>query len=177
MVTVHIPETVDQTVLSISVLLSSVFKQREIEKPCENCGATTATQYKGLVVLPHVLGIHLQRAKYSVDTQTSSISTAEVNVLETLQLNQFLYNQSGDLQLSSAVNPSDTEYHLSGIIRHVGSSLDSGYYVFYVLNLSETGWTRYDDADVKTIELADEEANGGRRNSYLLMFTTNRAMT
>jgi uncharacterized UBP type Zn finger protein len=176
MVTLSVPVPViaEQSVIGINELLKAYFKPYELEKTCLACAAPKATQSVGLVNVPAVFVVHLNRGHVNdKDGQASVIRTA-VNVQETLKVTPFLYNQPFDVDVNPGQQSLDLDYHLTGIVRHIGATIGSGHFVADVHNLSGLYWTRYDDAVVGKISINAVEEQGGRRNSFMVFYRSCR---
>ena len=125
--------------LSIPKLLDIFFQSDSVEYTCssETCSGLEALMNHQLESLPQTLLLHLNRFEMFGE----EICKRADPVFIPLHLDLSRYFKQDQ-------NPQATNYDLSGIITHLGSTMRNGHYMYSKRNLDSGKWTVYNDSIV-----------------------------
>ncbi|KAJ3583276.1 hypothetical protein NHX12_029522, partial [Muraenolepis orangiensis] len=145
--------------------LELYFKASELECTCWRCSGRQATVVRHFLTLPRVLVLHLKR--FYRDGRRMRKATDAVSIPPLLSLASLVGEQgdaagrdtaptdfSGDKEREhqdvSKDHCDQTSYRLSGIVSHLGDSIDTGHYISDTAGEKGPGWLTLNDRDVRT---------------------------
>ncbi|KAJ3587069.1 hypothetical protein NHX12_013459, partial [Muraenolepis orangiensis] len=146
--------------------LELYFKASELECTCWRCSGRQATVVRHFLTLPRVLVLHLKR--FHRDGRRMRKATDAVSIPPLLSLASLVGEQgdaagrdtaptdfSGDKErehqdVSVKDHCDQTSYRLSGIVSHLGDSIDTGHYISDTAGENGPGWLTLNDRDVRT---------------------------
>ncbi|KAK0155506.1 Ubiquitin carboxyl-terminal hydrolase 37 [Merluccius polli] len=131
--------------------LKSFFKPSELECTCRQCSGHQATVVRHFLTLPRVLVLHVKR--YHNDGAQLRKVTDAVGIPPLLSLASLVGEQGDAAGMDTEDHSNQTTYRLSGIISHLGESIDTGHYISDIVGENGTGWLTLNDSHVtKTAE-------------------------
>ncbi|KAK0155505.1 Ubiquitin carboxyl-terminal hydrolase 37 [Merluccius polli] len=123
----------------------------ELECTCRQCSGHQATVVRHFLTLPRVLVLNVKR--YHNDGAQLRKVTDAVGILPLLSLASLVGEQGDAAGMDTEDHSNQTTYRLSGIISHLGESIDTGHYISDIVGENGTGWLTLNDSHVtKTAE-------------------------
>ncbi|KAK0155507.1 Ubiquitin hydrolase B [Merluccius polli] len=108
-------------------------------------------QVRHFLTLPRVLVLHVKR--YHNDGAQLRKVTDAVGIPPLLSLASLVGEQGDAAGMDTEDHSNQTTYRLSGIISHLGESIDTGHYISDIVGENGTGWLTLNDSHVtKTAE-------------------------
>ncbi|KAK0133810.1 Ubiquitin carboxyl-terminal hydrolase 37 [Merluccius polli] len=165
------------------------FKPSELECTCRQCSGRQATVVRHFLTLPRVLVLHLKRFHHDgakLRKVTDAVSIPPLLSLASLVGEQGDAAGMGTLRASYQTSdhipaqfkptagkaldqPDQTTYCLSGIVSHLGESINTGHYISDIVEEQGGGWLTFNDSRVeKTAEPAVLKAR--EQTAYILFY-------
>ncbi|XP_029915729.1 ubiquitin carboxyl-terminal hydrolase 37-like [Myripristis murdjan] len=131
------------------------FEASELECTCGKCLGRQATVRRSFLTLPRVLVLHMKRFCYSggqmrrlgdavaIPPVLSLTSSNKEPVSHTASVDEL--ESSGDTQ-TSQLGASVSNYHLCGVVSHLGRSIDCGHYISDIMEGDSRDWLTLNDA-------------------------------
>eukprot|EP00388_Colpodella_angusta_P005822 GDKJ01017735.1.p1 GENE.GDKJ01017735.1~~GDKJ01017735.1.p1 ORF type:complete len:600 (-),score=86.30 GDKJ01017735.1:83-1831(-) len=147
---------------------------------CSKCKThRDAEKYMRLVRTPDLLIIHFKRfdvgSMYNLRKNDTTI-TFDVN--ESIDLKPYFLEHDTLFdreRLSTKLFPypmTNSQYHITSILNHHGSSLNFGHYTSFVFNEIASSWQHCDDQNVRSVKEQDVNLLGGK-TAYLVFLERN----
>uniref|UniRef100_A0A6B2KXB1 Ubiquitin carboxyl-terminal hydrolase n=1 Tax=Arcella intermedia TaxID=1963864 RepID=A0A6B2KXB1_9EUKA len=148
---------------------------------CEKCKSLEeASKKTALISLPPVINIQLLRFIFDKKTSQKKKLTDPIEFPMELDMNPYIDHES----FSNPQPPEYFKYQLSAVLLHLGPSAHGGHYVVHLRDPSYNVWFKFDDQEVKQLELTEVGLEGIKKesaksnpgvisstNAYMLIYT------
>lgn len=150
----HLPEAIEKTSLSLEGVLADFMAAETVEWTCPGCnGKGQAAMTHVISRCPRTLVLHLKR----FDGDGKKLVTP-VTLPLTLDLQQYV---SGATAVSA-------RYTLKSLVVHIGTTIRSGHYICFSQGSQDGRWRRYNDSRVDFVD--ESTALENTKNAYILCY-------
>ncbi|KAG9328236.1 hypothetical protein JZ751_015749 [Albula glossodonta] len=154
---------------SVQDSLDQYFKPCELEVRCQYCGGQQASVVQKFQSLPRVLLLQVKRFSYNVRRGKLVKLQDQLKISPDLNLGTHSVTK---VQPPRPIDPSArSQYKISSVVSHIGSSINHGHYVSDSLDGSDR-WLSFDDDIVQ--ERAQEKVLQKRGDRAYLLFYEHR---
>ena len=153
----------------LAELYENVFENKEYEGVCENCGKTTNKKQTQIYDhLPNIITVYIKRTVAGKAQNFKTIKTFKKLIYpETFEIG------SGG---GSDVSSERKTYNLSGVVLHLGKTIQQGHYITLVRDMSKKigttdRWWKLDDAE-KQREMTESDVLNFHQQVAVLLYSS-----
>jgi ubiquitin C-terminal hydrolase len=153
----------------LAELYENVFENKEYEGVCENCGKTTNKKQTQIYDhLPNIITVYIKRTVAGKAQNFKTIKTFKKLIYpETFEIG------SGG---GSDVSSERKTYNLSGVVLHLGKTIQQGHYITLVRDMSKKigttdRWWKLDDAQ-KQREMTESDVLNFHKQVAVLLYSS-----